>query len=163
MLRLSKPMWNNVLIISMVALILILNMDRFSSNNKQVPRLIVPEGEYILSMQINQVKIEKAASQWRINAGGVQPSVMPTPLQLQNIVSAWQTAYIRPSEHSFNVGLFSQPSTIVTLTLAGNSQATVVAFSIVEQQLFIVVNKKVYELMSPNVAQLLSPIVTVKQ
>lgn len=163
MLRLSKRAWNNVLIISMLALILILNMDRFSSNDKPAIRPIVDEGEYILSLSINQVKIEKAASQWRINSSGVQPNQMPSAQTLQAIVSAWQQAYIQPAEIDFTTQIFGTPDTLVEINIAGRNNSIVVAFSIVEQQLFLVIDKQVFVLMSPSVGQLLSPIVLVKQ
>lgn len=56
MLRLSKRAWNNVLIFSMIALILILNLEQFKNDTPKT-RLIVPEGEYILSLNINGVEI----------------------------------------------------------------------------------------------------------
>lgn len=163
MLRLSKRAWNNILIFSMLVLILILNLDQFSSNDKAQARLVVAQGEYILSMQINQLEIEKAGSQWRINPNAIAPSNMPTAQQLQSIILAWQQAYVQPADIEFDSQQFASPDTLVSLNLAGSNTPIVVAFFIVNEQVYLVLNKQVYVLMSPNIEQLLSPIVTVKK
>lgn len=160
MLRLTKRAWNNVLIFSMLGLILILNIDTFRSDGPSA-RLIVPEGEYILNIQINQVEIEKAGQQWRIDPNGVQPNVQVSAEKLQAIVSAWQQAYISPAGLDFDNTLFSSPSSLVVISLAGVSKPTVVALNIVEEQLFFVIDKQVYILNSPTIVQLLEPIVQV--
>jgi hypothetical protein len=93
----------------------------------------------------------------------VQPSTQPNAEKLQTIVSAWQQAYISPAEIEFDNTLFSSPSSLVVISLAGVSQPTVVALNIVEGQLFFVIDKQVYILNSPTIAQLLEPIVQVTQ
>lgn len=163
MLRLSKRAWNNVLIFAMLGLILALNWNRFFTEDETTTRLIVPEGEFILSMQINQVMIEKAGMVWRINPNGVQASIQPSSERLGEIVSAWQQTYIAPAELDFDSQLFANPEVIVTLSLAGQSMPSVVAFKIIEQQLFVVMNKRVFVLMSPSIKSLLEPIVEVTQ
>jgi hypothetical protein len=146
----------------MLGLILALNFDKFRSDEPST-RLIIAEGEYILVMQINRVRIEKAGQQWRIDPNGVQPSVIPSPETLQGIVKAWQQAYISPAGIDFDAETFSTPSTLVVLSLAGVSKATVVALHIVEGQLFVVISKEVYILNSPGIGRLLEPIVQVTQ
>lgn len=162
MLRLSKRAWNNVLIFSMIALILILNLDQFSQEEAST-RLIVPEGEYILSVSINGLKIEKAGPQWRVSSSGIQANENISQTQLSNIIDAWQRAYISPVSTEFSTEVFGQPDIIAVLQLAGVSKQTVVAFNIVQEELFLVIDKQVYILNSPNVAQLLEPVVTVTQ
>lgn len=162
MLKLTQRTWNNVLIFTMLGLILILNIDMFKSD-KPTARLIVPEGEYIISIQINQVVLEKAGPQWRISPIGMQPSTMPNASQLQEIVKAWQQAYISPTDIEFDNEVFSTPSILVTLSLAGVNQPTVVALNIIENQLFFVIKKQIYALNSPTIKQLLEPIVQVTQ
>ena len=117
----------------------------------------------IISMDINQVELEKAGQQWRISPSGIQPSVLPSSEQLQGIVKAWQQAYISPAYIDFDNELFSTPSTLVVISLAGVSQPTVVALNIVEKQLFLVINKQIFILNSPAIKQLLEPIVQVTQ
>ncbi|MDT0596434.1 hypothetical protein [Glaciecola petra] len=163
MLRLSKRAWNNVLIFAMLGLILALNWNRFFSQDETSTRLIVPEGEFILSMQINQVMIEKAGMVWRINPNGVQANTQASSETLAEIVSAWQKAYIAPAGFDFDSQLFANPEVIVTLSLAGQSMPTVIAFKIIEQQLFVVIDKRVFVLMSPPIKSLLEPIVEVTQ
>jgi len=162
MMRLTKRSWNNILIFSMLGIILILNIDKFRSN-EPTARLVVPEGEYIINLQINQVDIEKAGQQWRINPSGVQPSVLPSADELQAIIKAWQQAYISPAGVDFDNSVFSTPSSLVVISLAGVSKPTVVALNIVETQLFFVIEKQVYILNSPAIAELLEPIVQVTQ
>lgn len=162
MLRLTKRAWNNILIFSMLGLILILNIDSFKSDGPSA-RLIVPEGEYIIGMHINEVQIERAGQQWRINTTGIVPSTMPSADQLQALVKAWQQAYISPAGLEFDNDLFSTPSVLVLISLAGVSEPTVVALSIVENQLFFVIDKRIYILNSPTIQQLLEPIVQVTQ
>ncbi|MFT4655298.1 MAG: hypothetical protein ACI82S_002960 [Patiriisocius sp.] len=162
MLRLTKRTWNNVLIFSMIGLILILNIDTFKGE-KPTARLIVAEGDYIINLQINQVELEKAGPQWRIDPNGIQPNVMPNAEKLQEIIKAWQQAYITPAEMEFDNSLFSAPSTLVVISLAGVSQPTVVALNIIESQLFFVINKQIYVLNSPTIQQLLEPVVKVTQ
>lgn len=158
----SQRTWNNVLIFIVIAMILVLNLDKFSSGDGPKARLIVPEGEYILNLSINQVEIEKAGQQWRISGKGVQPSILPNAGQLQSIVSAWQRAYISPAGIDFDADLFAAPDSLVIISLAGKLEPIVVALSIVEQQLFVIVNKQVYILNSPSITKLLEPIVSVK-
>jgi hypothetical protein len=146
----------------MLTLILILNYDRFGSD-EPTARLVVPEGEYIISMQINNVEIEKAGQLWRIDPNGIQPSVLPDAQQLQDIVSAWQRAYITPAGIEFDAALFGVPSSLVVISLAGVSTPTVVALNIVEEQLFIVIKKEVFILNSPTISALLEPIIQVRQ
>lgn len=146
----------------MLGIILILNLDKFRSNDP-VARLIVPEGEYITNIQINQVEIEKAGQQWRINPNGIQPSTQPSAEKLEAIVKAWQQAYISPAQIDFDSSLFSMPSSLVVIARAGVSQPTVVALNIVEEQLFFVIDKQIYILNSPTIVQLLEPIVQVTQ
>lgn len=162
MIRLTKRAWNNILIFSMLGLILILNIDTFRSN-EPTTRLIVPEGEYIINLQINQVEIEKAGQQWRIDPNGIQPNLQPNIEKLEAIIRAWQQAYISPAGIEFDNNLFSAPSSLVVISLAGVSQPTVVALNIVEGQLFFVIDKEVYILNSPTIVQLLEPIVQVTQ
>ncbi|MFT6269935.1 MAG: hypothetical protein ACJAVV_002763 [Alphaproteobacteria bacterium] len=146
----------------MIGLILVLNIDTFRSDGPTA-RLIVPEGEYIINMQINQVELEKAGPQWRIDPNGIQPNVMPTGEKLQDIVKAWQQAYISPAGMEFDNAVFSTPSSLVVISLAGVNQPTVVALNIVENQLFFVIDKQIYVLNSPAIQQLLEPIVHVTQ
>lgn len=160
--KISARTWNNILIFSVLALILILNVDVFKSQSPD-SRLIVPEGEFIQSLDINQVKIERAGPQWRINPNGVQPETVPTAEHLATMVSAWQQAQLSKAELEFDANVFSSPETLVVINLAGKAEPTVVALEIVGQQLFFVVDAKVYVLESPSVMQLLEPIVNVKQ
>lgn len=78
-------------------------------------------------------------------------------------MSAWQRAYVSPADIDFDTELFGQPDILVTLQLAGVSQATVIGFSIINEQLYLTLNTQVYILNSPNVSFLLEPIVTVTQ
>ena len=88
---------------------------------------------------------------------------MPNAEKLQEIIKAWQQAYITPAEMEFDNSLFSAPSTLVVISLAGVSQPTVVALNIIESQLFFVINKQIYVLNSPTIQQLLEPVVKVTQ
>jgi hypothetical protein len=162
MLRLTKRTWNNILIFTMLGLFIVLNLDSFKSD-KPSARLVVPQGEYIINMQINNVELEKAGQQWRINPNGVQPSIIPSFEQLQTIIKGWQQAYISPAEMAYDNSVFSTPSSVVVISIAGVSQPTVVALNIIENQLFFVIDKQVYVLNSPAIQQLLEPIVQVSQ
>lgn len=161
MLKMSQRTWNNVLIFTMIALVVALNFDKFTSGDGPSVRLVVPEGEFILNVSINQVSIEKAGNQWRVSTKGIQPSLMPSAEQLQNIVSAWQQTYISPAGIDFDTALFSHPDSIVVISLAGKNEPVVVALKIVEAQLFVILNKQVFILNSPSIKQLLEPIVDV--
>ena len=162
MLRMSNRTWNNVLIFIVVAMILVLNLDKFNSDDGPKARLIVPEGEFILKVSINQVEIEKAGQQWRVSSKGVQPNILPNEAQLQSLVAAWQQAYISPAGLDFDPAVFASPDTLVIISLAGKNEPVVVAFTIVEEQLFLILNKQVYILNSPSIKRLLEPIVVVK-
>jgi len=162
MLKISTRTWNNILIFTVLGLILVLNLDKFRSEGPR-SRLIVPEGEYIISMQIHQVEIEMAGQVWRVDPQGIQPEVVPDSERLREIVSAWQQAYISPAGIDFDIELFESPEVLVTLSLAGESNTTVVALTIVENQLFFVLEKQVFVLNSPSIKALLEPIIIVKQ
>lgn len=162
MIRMSNRAWNNVLIFTVIGLILIFNLDKFREND-QTTRKVVNDGEYILSMQINEVELERAGQTWRIDPNGVQPSQQPSAQQLQTIINAWQQAYITPAGIEYDTNLFSSPNSLVVLYLAGQSKPIVVALNIVQEQLFFVIDQQVFILNSPSIQQLLEPIVQVKQ
>lgn len=162
MLRMSQRTWNNVLIFIVIAMILALNIDKFTADDGPRARLVVPEGEFILNLSINQVAIEKAGQQWRINRAGVQPSTPASAEQLQSLVSAWQQTFITPAGIEFDAATFTNPDSLVVLELAGKPEPIVVALKIVEEQLFLIVDKQIYILNSPSIKKLLEPIVDVK-
>lgn len=162
MLRMSNRAWNNVLIFTVIGLILIFNLDRFSDQS-QATRKIVQDGEYILSMQINQVELERAGQVWRVDPNGIQPSEPMDSTSIESIINAWQSAFITPADIAFDQALFSNPNSLVVISLAGQSQPVVIGLFIIREQLFFVLEKQVFVLNSPSIQQLLEPIVTVKQ
>lgn len=163
MLRLTQRAWNNVLIVTMISLIVVFNFEKFTWEDDLSARLVVPEGEYILSMNINGVDIQKAGQQWRISPNGLQINPNPSAEALAAIVRAWQTFYISPANIPFDLESFASPQAIVTIALAGDAKPVVVAFNVIEQQLLVVINKQVFIVNSPSISALLEPIVRVKR
>lgn len=162
MLKIETRTWNNILIFTVIILILIFNIDRFRSSEPS-QRLVVPEGEYIVNLSINQLKIEKAGPIWQVSPNSIQPETMPSNEVLYKLVSAWQQAYLRPAELAFSLELFASPEVIIEIMLAGKSSPLIVSLHLVQEQLFFVIEKQVYVLESPKIQTLLEPIVYVRQ
>lgn len=133
-MKLSRTAWNNVIIFSVMALILIINFtndelnpsqERLSKDNEVE---ILSAHQHILTLAINQeFLVERIGKTWR---------AMPAKLSeqaLEQMIYAWQ--------QSSGVTIASEPqvlpenATKVTLELAGESQPLILSLYLVNQQL----------------------------
>jgi hypothetical protein len=157
MLRLSQKAWNNVLIFSMLALIVLLNYDRLFGGTQEDIQPIVKESDFIVSLQINQLTFERIGTGWRVMA--------PTEAELPNMQSAdidaliaqWQRALIRPSPDTLPAEITSSPAYLVNVWLAGAKSAKVMGLLEVDNTAYVINDGELYLLDFPTLAQLLPP------
>lgn len=164
MKRLSRRAWNNVLIVSMLVMILVLNWDQFGvSNSEHSGIFAVPQDMQISSMSINGVELEQAGTQWRVSSSGLTPAVMPSPEHLNTMISAWQTAYFELVEFDYPKDRFWAPEVVVNINLVGANDTKRVAFTVIDNTFVTIIDGKLYHLYSPSIEALLEPIINVKK
>lgn len=155
MLRLSQKAWNNVLIFSMLALIVLLNYERLFESADSDIQSIVKESDFIVSLQINQMTFERIGTGWRVMA----PSEAELPnMQSEDIdalIAQWQRALIRPSPDTLPAEITSSPPYIVNVWLAGEKSAKVIGLLEVESTAYVISEGELYLLDFPTLAQML--------
>ncbi|WP_448547071.1 hypothetical protein [Thalassotalea fusca] len=134
MIRLSKTGWNNVIIFSVMAYILLINMTNNSLfTGDAADEQIIPllgENAVILTLTINQsFVVERIGRTWRANPATV------TGQALDQMMMAWHdlTANIvsKPPEIDTQLGL------IVSVALAGEQKAMVLQLFATDEQLLV--------------------------
>lgn len=155
MLRLSQKAWNNVLIFSMLALIVLLNYERLFESADSDIQPIVKESDFIVSLQINQMTFERIGTGWRVMA----PSEAELPnMQSEDIdalITQWQRALIRPSPDILPAEITSSPPYLVNVWLAGEKSAKVIGLLEVESTAYVISEGELYLLDFPTLAQML--------
>jgi len=155
MLRLSQKAWNNVLIFSMLALIVLLNYERLFESADSDIQPIVKESDFIVSLQINQMTFERIGTGWRVMA----PSEAELPnMQSEDIdalIAQWQRALIRPSPDILPAEITSSPPYLVNVWLAGEKSAKVIGLLEVESTTYVISEGELYLLDFPTLARML--------
>jgi hypothetical protein len=155
MARLSQKAWNNVIIFSMLAMILILNLDSFRSNDSDLPIPIIEDGGILLSLQIDQDVIERAGQTWRFSASspGLSKATAASPERLATLVDNWQRALVK-TQNEVGPEVLKEPDLVVVLWLAGERAGRVLPVKTIDQQTYLMFNDEVVLLDFPNVEQL---------
>lgn len=146
MLRLSRKGWNNVIIFTMLAMILLLHniTGRFTDTESQ-QRLLLPADALIMSLQFDQYKVERIGQSWRTNAPLTEP-----PKKLAELIFAWRSAMLQPT--------VLEPQgmpVVVVLWLAGESQGRVVQLYPSASQPLLKYAGSHFVLLTPQVQNLL--------
>lgn len=134
MIRLSRPAWNNVIIFAILGFILLINFSQKNLfNNTQEASFEQPllgEQAVILSLQVNQeFLVERIGQGWR-----AKPTVMSEQL-LAQMMASWSV--IQATKLSEPPVLNQQGSVVVSIQLAGQSQADIYSLYPEADQLFI--------------------------
>ncbi|MBF7073364.1 hypothetical protein ISG33_08145 [Glaciecola sp. MH2013] len=155
MARLSQKAWNNVIIFSMLTMIIALNIGNFQNSAEDLPFPIVEEGGLILSLEIDQVVIERAGTSWRINPDSVNnlQSSLPQAGELTSLVDYWQRALLK-RQTRIEVAQLAQPDHIVVIWLAGERNGLVVPIKRIDGQAYVLLNDEALLLDFPTLAQL---------
>ena len=139
MIRLSKTGWNNVIIFSVMAYILLINMadkSLFSSDadtEEAVP--ILGESAVILTLTINQsFTVERIGRTWRARPATV------TGQALEQMMLAWHDLLAAPLAQS--PAIDNKFGLVVTIDLAGEQSALVLQLFATDDQL-LVYNKQI--------------------
>jgi hypothetical protein len=156
MARLSQKAWNNVIIFTMLAMILMLNISSFQSDDSDLPMPIIEEGDILLSLQIDQDVIERAGQTWRFSSSS--PQARNTVLEeqaekLAALVNNWQRALVKVQSDIAPEALNS-PDFVIVLWLAGERSGRVMPIKTIEQQTYLIINNEVMLLDFPTVQQL---------
>lgn len=158
MARLSQKAWNNVIIFAMLAMILMLNLSSFKSDDTDLPIPIIEEGGILLSLQIDQNIIERAGQTWRFSSSSPIQSALSTENQvsagqLATLVDNWQRALVK-SQSQVDAQVLQSPDVVVVLWLAGERNGRVLPIKTIAGQTYILFNDEVVLLDFPTVEQL---------
>ncbi|PKI02946.1 hypothetical protein [Glaciecola sp. 33A] len=156
MLRLSQKGWNNVIIFTMLAMILMLNISSFDSDDSQLPQPIIEQGAILLSLQIDQDVIERAGQTWRFSSSSPMASTAALEGQagaLAALVNNWQRALVK-SQREVSAELLKSPDFVVVLWLAGERNGRVLSIKTIHQQTYLMLDNEVMLLDFPTVEQL---------
>ncbi|GAC26949.1 hypothetical protein [Brumicola pallidula] len=156
MLRLSQKGWNNVIIFTMLAMILMLNISSFQSDDSHLPVPIIEEGGILLSLQIDQDVIERAGQTWRFSSSSPMASSIAFEGQsgaLATLVNSWQRALVK-SQNEVSAELLKSPDFVVVLWLAGERNGRVLPIKTIQQQTYLMLDNEVMLLDFPTVEQL---------
>lgn len=156
MVRLSQKAWNNVIIFAMLAMILVLNISSFRSDDSDFPVPIIEEGGLLLSLQIDQYVIERAGQTWRLSSSSLLANEQASEEQsdaLAILVDNWQRALVKP-QNEVTAEALQSPDTVVVLWLAGERNGLVLPVKTIDQQTYLMFNNEVMLLDFPTVEQL---------
>ncbi|MFT6086210.1 MAG: hypothetical protein ACJAWT_001161 [Glaciecola sp.] len=156
MARLSQKAWNNVIIFAMLAMIFMLNINHFQSDDSDLPVPLIEEGGILLSLQIDQNVIERAGRTWRFSSLSPQAKNRAAEGQagkLAALVDNWQRALVK-SQNEVTADSFQSPDVVVVLWLAGERNGLVLPIKTIQQQTYLILNNEVMLLDFPTVEQL---------
>jgi len=156
MARLSQKAWNNVIIFTMLAMILVLNIGSFKSDDSDFPVPVIEEGGLLLSLQIDQYVIERAGQTWRLSSSSPLANEQPSEEQseaLAVLVDNWQRALVKP-QNEVTAEALQAPDVVAVLWLAGERNGLVLPIKTINQQTYLMFNNEVMLLDFPTVEQL---------
>ena len=156
MARLSQKAWNNVIIFAMLAMILVLNISSFRSDDSDFPVPVIEEGGLLLRVQIDQYVIERAGQTWRLSSSSPltnSQSSTEESYALAALVDNWQRALVKP-QHEVTAEVLQSPDLVVVLWLAGERNGLVLPIKTINQQTYLMFNNEVMLLDFPTVEQL---------
>ena len=127
-MKLSRTAWNNVIIISVMAMILLINL----TNNKLFPdtseastndsgeQLVLSDHAVILTLTVaNKFIIERVGQSWRIEFS--ESSAAITPQAIEQMMLAWQKS--AGLLQAGDIEISGQTAIEVSITLAGQQDA----------------------------------------
>jgi hypothetical protein len=156
MARLSQKAWNNVIIFAMLAMILVLNIGSFKSDDSDFPVPVIEDGGLLLSLQIDQYVIERAGQTWRLSSSSPLANEQTSEEQsdaLAILVDNWQRALVKP-QYEVAAEALQSPDIVVVLWLAGERNGLVLPIKTINQQTYLMFNNEVMLLDFPTVEQL---------
>ncbi|MFT5276544.1 MAG: hypothetical protein ACI97K_002606 [Glaciecola sp.] len=171
MARLSQKAWNNVIIFTMLAMVLILNISSFQSSDDDFPVPIIEEGAILLSLQIDQTLIERAGPTWRLSSSSLPmarentegvPSNKPANAvsqqeavagQLAGLVDNWQRALVK-RQTQVEASALKNPDLVVVLWLAGERFGRVLPIKTIDNQTYLMFKDEIVLLDFPTLEQL---------
>lgn len=138
-MKLSRPAWNNVLILATLIMILAFNgvHKKLLSNAEESAQYqaVIPENSLLLTIDYGAYQLERIGRDWRI----VGNETLPQPA-IESTVNEWQTATGKPLNEqqiiAYNDLLNTSPW-VITLWLAGEEKGLVTELFVAEQQLLL--------------------------
>lgn len=156
-MKLSRTGWNNVIIFSVMAYILLINTTHNTlfggSTNDSGQVSLLPADSLILTVKVNnQVTIERIGQTWRSHP------VKPVPSQsLSAMIMAWQQSYGTTLAQEPIVDI--NAATVVSITIAGETEEQVFLVVRTENQtlikltnndLWLSIADEIYQQLLPN-------------
>lgn len=148
--RVSSKAMNNVVIFAMLFMIALFNLDAFlPATNKPQARPLIAPNEYLLRIEQDNFKLERAGQSWRQIGLSQQPATSAG----QQVV-AWQQGYLEPVEQKPTT-LNTQLAYIVVVWLAGKPNGAVYAFYPDTNATFVLFDDQWFTLEGTTISQLL--------
>lgn len=144
MIKLSQRAWNNVIIVSMLALIMLFNLSsNFLNDESEVPAVsrLVPEGLLISTIEFENAKVERVGQGWRVE------SDLSVSKDLQGLIDLWQSAEVSPFEKNVQWG---DAQAKVKVWFIGQAEPTEYYFLILADKTLVKLNQQTYLLTDVN-------------
>ena len=163
-MKLSKTGWNNVIIFSVMAIIVLINTtnDKLfpKEDNNKAEQLILPSHAVILSLSIShsenkKVLLERVGRSWQITATGL--TFEKTENQIEQMMFSWQqnVGLVQASE----IIIDSDSSFVVNIALAGESEMrTFILYTLSDQLLIYKQSENIWLAFPASLAQQLVPV-----
>lgn len=155
MRKLSQRAWNNVLIFSMLALIIILNWENFVRSDNAVPTTALDETDVILSMQIDTLSFERIGTGWRVQG---PENLIPEGLntdKINEIVNNWLRLELSELTTKDEYQYFVQPDHNIKLFIAGRQEPLAVYLVLSDNQLYAMIDNQAFMVESPLYSDLI--------
>ncbi|MEO9947545.1 MAG: hypothetical protein ABJH28_18370 [Paraglaciecola sp.] len=144
MVKLSQRAWNNVIIVSMLALIMLFNLSsNFLNDDSDAPAFstLIPQGLLISTIEFSNAKVERVGQGWRIE------SKLSVSKDLQGLLDVWQSVEVSPFEENLQWG-DSQPK--VTVWFIGQAEPIEYYFLILADKTLVKLGQQTYQLVNVN-------------
>ncbi|MEM0911505.1 MAG: hypothetical protein AAGJ37_11050 [Pseudomonadota bacterium] len=149
MRKLSQRAWNNILIFSMLALIIILNWENFVSRDVQTSSTALDQTDVILSMQIDTLSFERIGTGWRVQG---PEHLIPKNLnteKIDQIVNSWLQLQLSELSSKAEYQYFTQPDHNVKLYVAGRQEPLLIYLVLSDNQLYAMIENQPFIIEAP--------------
>ncbi|WP_133468219.1 hypothetical protein [Paraglaciecola marina] len=144
MVKLSQRAWNNVIIVSMLALIMLFNLSsNFLNDDSHAPALstLVPQGLLISTIEFSNAKVERVGQGWRVE------SDLSVSKDLKGLIDLWQSAEVSPFEENLQR---KDSQYKVTVWFIGQAEPTEYLFLTLADKTLVKIGQQTYQLVNVN-------------
>ncbi|MEP0357592.1 MAG: hypothetical protein ABJH06_12715 [Paraglaciecola sp.] len=144
MVKLSQRAWNNVIIVSMLALIMLFNLSSNFLNDEGdalAVSTLVPQGVLISTIEFSNAKVERVGQGWRVE------SELTVTSDLQELIDLWQSVEVSSFEENTQ---WSDTPAKVTVWFIGQAEPTEYYFLKLADKTLVRIGHHTYQLVDVN-------------